>query len=62
MELGQLKLISMPVRGRFCRHLDFFDLSEVYHLIYPYPYCSPQVISCPKCFVDIPFEEIIYLR
>jgi hypothetical protein len=55
------EVISTPVRGMFCKHINFFDLCRIYDTFLKNGCNMNSIFECPICDNDIIFNELIFL-
>ena len=55
------ELIQTPVRGKYCRHLEFYDLQRVYEK-YLTKAQNQNEFECFVCTQAIGYDEILYLH
>lgn len=53
-------MIETPVRGKFCKHWEFFDLLRVYECYVSGE--SPSSFECFVCCQPVAYDEIIFLK
>jgi hypothetical protein len=53
--------VVTPVKGLYCKHISFFDLSRVYQDFLKAGSNPNSQFECPICECEMPFNELVFL-
>lgn len=59
--LTDSEAVVTPVRGIFCKHIGFFDLSRIYTDFVKGGSRLENLFECPICDCEMPFNDLVFL-